>query len=107
MRWVLSLAALTLLANGQTSLGQSPVNAKWIWFDRGNPAELAEAGKVWFRREVRAGEPSTGAVKIACDDQFVLWVNGQRIGEGGGEKSFRFNLNGIVDRIITGGSYTC
>ena len=77
---------------------QQKVDAKWVWFDEGNPAETAPAGKVWFRNEYKADEPSTGSAIVACDDQFVLWVNGQRVGEGGGEKSFLFNLNGIVGR---------
>jgi putative membrane-bound dehydrogenase-like protein len=77
---------------------QQNVDAKWVWFDEGNPAEDAPAGKVWFRKEYKADEPSTGSAIVACDDRFVLWVNGQKVGEGGGAKSSLFNLNGIVGR---------
>ncbi|MCH7988209.1 MAG: hypothetical protein IID46_03555, partial [Planctomycetes bacterium] len=77
---------------------QTPFNADWIWYNAGNPAENAPEGKVWFRREVRSAQPSTGSARIICDDSFVLWVNGKRVGAGSGEKIFRFNLNGIVDR---------
>ncbi|MDB5391715.1 MAG: hypothetical protein JWM11_7361, partial [Planctomycetaceae bacterium] len=74
-------------------------NAKWVWYDgAGNPLKKALPGTVWFRTVVRANEPSTGSIRIACDDHFVLWVNGQRIGEGGALKPHRFNLNGIVER---------
>lgn len=73
-------------------------NAQWVWFDAGNPLESAPAGKVWFRTVVRGNEPSTGAIRILCDDQFTLWVNGQKIGGGGAERVQRFNLNGIVER---------
>ncbi|MES2791668.1 MAG: HEAT repeat domain-containing protein, partial [Planctomycetota bacterium] len=45
----------------------------------------------------RGNEPSTGAIRIACDDHFVVWVNGKRIGEGDAQKPYRFNLNGIVE----------
>jgi hypothetical protein len=72
--------------------------AQWILYNAGDPAHSAPAGKVWFRREVRADEPSTGAVLILCDDRFTLWVNGRKIGSGTAGKAYRFNLNGIVDR---------
>jgi len=72
--------------------------ALWIWYGAGNPAQSAPAGKVWFRREIRASEPSTGAVLVLCDDRFTLWVNGRKIGSGTAGKPYRFNLNGVVDR---------
>jgi putative membrane-bound dehydrogenase-like protein len=71
---------------------------QWIWYDAGDPAQKAPAGKVWFRREVRATEPSTGAARVLCDDRFTLWVNGRKIGSGTAGKVYRFNLNGIVER---------
>ncbi|MGE0610446.1 MAG: HEAT repeat domain-containing protein, partial [Pirellulales bacterium] len=92
------LATLLTSAAIEISLAQAPAAGHWIWFDEGNPAEAAPAGKVWFRREVRADEPSTGSIRIACDDTFTLWVNGQKIGTGGGTATSRFILNGIVDR---------
>lgn len=74
-------------------------NAKWIWHDQVDDAlVLAPAETVWFRKVVRGNEPSTGAIRIACDDHFVLWVNGQKIGEGDAAKAYRFNLNGVVER---------
>lgn len=72
--------------------------AQWVWFDEGDPLSSAPAGKVWFRQEFKADEPSTGAVSVACDDEFVIWVNGQKVGEGTGNKAYRFNLSGIVGR---------
>ncbi len=99
-RWLAVSLSVVSLCSAANLLAQGTENydAKWIWHNAGNPAEEAPAGKVWFRREVRADEPSTGAARVVCDDHFVLWVNGKRIGEGGGEKLFRFNLNGIVER---------
>ena len=98
MRCSAMAASVLLLVLTSVSAAQAPVDAQWIWFDAGKPAESAPRGKVWFRRELRASEPSTGAIRIACDDRFVLWVNDRRIGAGGGDESVRFNLNGIVDR---------
>src|ERR1700719_1971570 len=92
------LSAFLLAAWVQSADAQQAVDAKWIWFDEGNPAESAPAGKVWFRKEYKAEEPSTGSAIVACDDEFVLWVNGQKVGQGGGQKTSFFNLNGIVGR---------
>jgi len=97
-QWLVAgLLLVTLMGTGKVQ-AQSPFNAQWIWFDEGNPARKAPEGKVWFRREIRSAQPSTGSARILCDDSFVLWVNGRRIGAGSGEKIHRFNLNGIVDR---------
>src|SRR5579872_1621656 len=82
----------------QSAHAQQTVDAKWVWFDEGNPAEKAPEGKVWFRKEYKAEEPSTGSAIVACDDQFVLWVNGKKVGQGDGRKGYLFNLNGIVGR---------
>jgi putative membrane-bound dehydrogenase-like protein len=94
-----SLLSIVVLAFwAQSASAQQTVDARWVWFDDGNPAESAPAGRVWFRKEYKAEEPSTGSAIVACDDEFVLWVNGQKIGQGGGLKSYLFNLNGIVGR---------
>ncbi|HEY3965711.1 MAG TPA: HEAT repeat domain-containing protein [Planctomycetaceae bacterium] len=97
-----ALVGLCLFVAGgswtEALFAQQKVDARWVWFDEGNPAENAPAGKVWFRKEYRAEEPSTGAAVVACDDEFILWVNGQKVGQGGGDKSSFFNLNGIVGR---------
>src|SRR5260221_14183278 len=98
----LSLCGLLTAAvfgfGSESARAQQKVDARWVWFDEGNPAENAPEGKVWFRKEYVAEEPSTGAAIVAADDEFVLWVNGQKVGEGGGLKSYLFNLNGIVGR---------
>lgn len=87
---------LALLA-GRAGANEA-VDAKWIWFDAGDPLTGAEPGQVWFRREVRADEPSTGEIRIAAADPFELWINGQKIGSGEAKRGYRFNLNGVVDR---------
>src|SRR5690606_25437232 len=79
---------------------EEPINARWIWFNDGDTADPgvgAPAGKGWIRYSVWADAPSTGQVFVACDDHFVLWVNGHRLGEGDADKLHRFNLSGIVD----------
>jgi len=95
---VVAILFVALMIITDRAKAQDNYNANWVWADTGNPAEDAPAGKVWFRREVRATQPSTGAIRMLCDDRFVLWVNGQRVGKGEGQKLYRFNLNGIVGR---------
>jgi putative membrane-bound dehydrogenase-like protein len=101
LRFILSAVVVAIGLCGwshSASAQQKKIDARWVWFDEGNPAENAPEGKVWFRKEYVAEEPSTGAAIVACDDEFVLWVNGVRVGEGGGLKSQLFNLNGVVGR---------
>lgn len=77
------------------------IDAKWMWLaGTGNPEVEAPAGDVLFRREVYMGGPCTGEIWLAADDHFVLWVNGQKVGEGGGDTSSHFTLNGIVERGV-------
>ncbi|MGQ0637537.1 MAG: DUF7133 domain-containing protein [Planctomycetaceae bacterium] len=107
-RWMLILVAALCGVVGSGSIAwaqaepaddkEPKLDAKWIWFDEGNPAEKAPVGKVWFRRVVKAEEPSSGEALIACDDDFTFWVNGQKVGSGGGNRSYRFSLNGIAER---------
>ncbi len=101
-RWKLwSVVASAAVVIGSTALSawaQVKLDAQWIWAPGENPRQQAPAGKVWFRRVVYMSGPCTGEAFVACDDHFVLWVNGRRVGEGGGQRGYHFNLNGIVHR---------
>src|SRR6187549_3772753 len=97
-RRCLAVAVWATLACSTSVFAQDNDDAKWIWYGEGNSLEKAPAATVWFRTVARGTEPSTGAIRIACDDHFVLWVNGQKIGEGDAKKPYRFNLNGIVEK---------
>ncbi len=95
------LVVLALLAAGWEAPApaqQEKLDAQWIWHPGGDPAREAPAGTVWFRRVVYMSGPCTGEAFVACDDEFVLWVNGRRVGQGGGRRGYHFNLNGIVRR---------
>ena len=60
-------------------------HAKWIWFKEGNPAASAPVGKRFFRRVVtlEGNAPIDAAtVFMTADNDFELFVNGQRAGTG-------------------------
>ena len=98
-RCLIANLLFALLLAGSCVEAAENYDAQWIW---AKTPVSATPQTVWFRTEVRSTQPSTGIVRILCDDKFVLWVNGQRIGEGGGDKVFRFNLNdpGYWFRIV-------
>jgi len=59
--------------------------AKWIWFPEGEPAASAPAGKRFFRRvfDLSAAQVvSAATVTLMADNEFDLFVNGQRAGSG-------------------------
>ncbi|MGH7126954.1 MAG: PVC-type heme-binding CxxCH protein, partial [Planctomycetaceae bacterium] len=90
--WPVGLSALVMLACVSPATAQDSFDAQWMW------APDAGAETVWLRREVREYDPPTGAVRIVAPGQFTVWVNGQKIGQGRGEKLYRYNLNGLVER---------
>ncbi len=58
------------------------VETKWIWNDKA-AATKAPAEYVYFRKQINLLDPVTEAsAVIACDNSFVLYVNGVKIGEG-------------------------
>ncbi len=93
----LLVGAAVLAMVGQGRAEEKAAEPQWIWFNEGDPLTEAPKGKVWFRLEAKALQPCTGVLQIACDNHFVLWVNGKRLGEGDLGKLYKFNLAGEVD----------
>ena len=59
--------------------------AKWIWHAEGQPAASAPAGKRYFRKVVTLDPQASirsASVSMTADNSFVLFVNGQRAGNG-------------------------
>ncbi len=56
--------------------------AHWIWYPEGDPASSEPVSTRYFRRTVDlgAGAITSGLFSLTADDQFVLYVNGTRIG---------------------------
>ena len=69
-----------------TTDAQTPLTlegSRWIWFPEGNPAVDAPTESRCFRREfiLPPGKTLANArLKIAADDRFTAWLNGQELG---------------------------
>jgi alpha-L-rhamnosidase len=64
--------------------------ASWIWLPEGNPASSAPVGRRYFRRTVTVpdGRPvRTAHLLMTADNEFVAFINGQRVGAGNNFKS--------------------
>ncbi len=56
--------------------------ARWIWSDA-KAAVAAEPGTIYFRKTITLANKPTAAVAIAaCDNRFVLYVNGKKVAAG-------------------------
>jgi hypothetical protein len=67
----------------------------WIWFPEGDPAKDAPAEARYFRRtfEIPHGPLTRGTLRLAVDDKFIAYLNGERLGSHNTWRSFReFNI---------------
>lgn len=67
----------------------------WIWFPEGDPAKDAPAEARYFRRtfEVPKGPLTRATLRLAVDDKFIAYLNGERLGSHNTWRSFReFNV---------------
>ncbi|MCF7864630.1 MAG: hypothetical protein K9L89_07565, partial [Kiritimatiellales bacterium] len=63
--------------------GQALAGAKWIWFNEGQPGISALPGTCYFRRIVKVdGAVESARLVMTADNDFEVWVNGKRIGNG-------------------------
>ncbi|MGZ5566490.1 MAG: glycosyl hydrolase, partial [Limisphaerales bacterium] len=64
---------------------QLPSAARWIWYPEGNPSQAAPAGKRYFQRTINiddANNIKSATALMTADNEFELWVNGHRAGNG-------------------------
>ncbi|NIL98777.1 MAG: c-type cytochrome, partial [Planctomycetales bacterium] len=80
MSWV--LFSLTALMAGTTWLPSVYADeAEWIWAPVKTSADKA-AGLSFFRRKLNLRGAESGEIWIRCDQQYLLYVNGVKIGSG-------------------------
>jgi putative membrane-bound dehydrogenase-like protein len=78
-----SLSA-TVLCPATSASAQVAPKANWVWFDEGDPLQSAPNDTVYFRRTFDENfELLQAEIHITCDNAFVLFINGKRIGSGG------------------------
>ncbi len=78
-----SMGALALLNLwlAHEAAAQVVPGANLIWFDEGEPRRSAPVGTRYFRRAFTEElEVTRAELHIACDDEFVLFVNGREAG---------------------------
>jgi hypothetical protein len=63
--------------------GKALSGAKWIWLNEGHPGVSALPGTCYFRRIVKVdGAVESARLVMTADNDFEVWVNGKRIGNG-------------------------
>ncbi|HUG66857.1 MAG TPA: HEAT repeat domain-containing protein [Pirellulaceae bacterium] len=80
---VFFIAALTFVFAGVISANVSAQEAQWIWspaHDKDNVPQVT----CHFRKTISLRAAEQGTVTIIADDEYELFVNGRRMGSGGG-----------------------
>jgi hypothetical protein len=79
----------------------------WVWYPEGNPAAGAPAGVRYFRKQLSLPADrkiKRAACRIACDNDFVLFVNAGKAGESDhGEDSWRRPTQIDVTKLLKAG----
>lgn len=57
--------------------------AQWIWSDAHDKDDVPQV-TCHFRKTIRLGAPDEGRITLLADDEYELFVNGRKIGQGGG-----------------------
>ncbi len=100
---VVLLAALVLAGAAEPAAGGA-IGGKWIWHPNPKGSVNAPAQKRYFRRRIviPAGRSiKTAVCKMTADNEFVLFVNGKKLGTGNDwQKVYSFN----VKKHLTTGS---
>ena len=79
--------------------------SRWMWFPEGNPALDAPVESRCFRRSFTLPQGKTLAharLKIAADDKFTVWLNGQELGSDTNWKAGK-EFNGL-ERLLKPGA---
>ncbi len=70
-----------------------PIPVRWIWSEK-DAAEKAKPGHIYFRRKITLSAVPADASGVAiCDNSFMLFVNGHKVGAGSDFKAaYLFDL---------------
>jgi putative heme-binding domain-containing protein len=85
-RFVARFLCAALAAAGGVASDAAAKEAEWIW-SAAYEKELAPQGDCFFRKSFNLGAPQHGAIHIACDDKYELYVNGRHVGNGSNWKA--------------------
>ena len=84
---------LSILSIAQTAMSDE---AKWIWtsVDAANAASPGSAA--FFRKPVNLKVSATSEIQITADDRFELFINGQSVGTGRGDRMATFDTTRLM-----------
>ena len=71
--WAIAVTAVALPSDAFAA------EAQWIWATK-EANKAAPPGTCHFRKTFELGEPEAGRIEIACDNRYVLRLNGQLVG---------------------------
>ncbi len=88
-----SVAATDVVPNLREKKFAPKVDLKWIWTQT-NAAVAAKPEYVYYRKVVNFSQnPDDARMFVVCDNSFILYVNGKKVGEGADyTKQFLFDL---------------
>jgi mono/diheme cytochrome c family protein len=83
--------------------GSVPAAAKWIWSEPA-AAEKASVGTIRLRKSFALpAVPAEATVMVVCDNSFVLYLNGKKVGEGNDyTKPYFFDIR---SRLVKGENF--
>ncbi len=85
--WGLVIAGFMLAVFIQANHAHAQ-SAQWIWSPEHSKNAVPQ-GACYFRKEFTTNAPQEGKIVIAADDEYELYLNGQRIGAASGYAKFR------------------
>lgn len=68
-----------MVAAGGIAAADTAETAQWIWYPDRDPAQVDQVAR-YFRRTFPLAHPEAGRLEITCDDEYELFVNGERVG---------------------------
>ena len=80
-----ALRLVTLVVPMLIGLGNDLVaqEAQWIWSPK-HDRDAVPRGTCHFRKAIRLDSPNRGLITIVADDEYEVFLNGRRVGQGGG-----------------------
>ena len=86
--------------------GLDLADCPWVWYPEGNPKESAPPGTCRFRKEIVLPQRKIASARflISADNEFVLTVNGKKVGSSSGSDAWRTPRELDIAKLLNAGS---